>query len=375
MKPTSEKISLQQFILLIVFFELGTSIVIGIGTEAKQDAWIAVIPATIAGVILVLMYYKAFKLGDGNLYDLFAQCFGKFLSKILIYTYVVYFLYAASRVLRDFNELLVTVVLPNSPIEFTSFLFMGVVIYVIYLGLEVFSRTATIFAPYMILFLLAITVFLWVNGNIDFSNLRPVLAEGIQPVYQAFFPQLLTFPFGEMVVFTVIFPHVNKLKKSSKPLWMATAVSGFIIILYIVINIAVLGPEGYARTTFPLLSSAREISIADFIERLDALVVFIEMLGVFVKVSIYFYCVLKGLEAVHKVTYRYFAFPVGMLIATFSIIIAYSFNEHLIEGLDIVPLYLHIPFQYLIPSLVFVILLIKSRKGGNSNHEKKNYDT
>ncbi|WP_078381785.1 GerAB/ArcD/ProY family transporter [Sutcliffiella halmapala] len=375
MKIKLEQISLQQFILLFIFFEIGTSIVIAIATEAKQDAWIAVIIATVVGLVLMCIYYKSFKLKQGTLYELLSHSFGRHLSKLLKYAYIVYFLYCSCRVLRDFNELLVSAVLPNTPIEFTSFLFMAVVVYIIYFGLEVFSRTTTIFAPYMFLFLATITLFLWVNGSIDLSHLKPVLADGMGPVYRSLFPELLTFPFGELIVFTVIFPQVKNISKSIKPLLLAILISGIIILFYLILNISVIGPTSYARTTFPLLSTAREISIANFLERLDALVVFIVMLGVFVKVSIYFYCALKGLESIYKLPYRYFAFPMGMLTATFSVVIAYSFNEHIIEGLEIVPLYLHIPFQYILPFLVFIILLIKSKKGATSNLEKKNYNT
>src|SRR5690242_5217840 len=49
-------ISLIQLLCLIVLFELGSAILIGVGIEAKQDAWLAIMIAMIFGVVLFIMY-------------------------------------------------------------------------------------------------------------------------------------------------------------------------------------------------------------------------------------------------------------------------------------------------------------------------------
>lgn len=371
MKQPAEQISLFECMLLIILFEIGTSIVVGIGTDADRNAWIAVIIANIIGLGLFYMYFQSFKMQRVNLYELIIYCFGKFIGKMIVFLYIIYFLYITVRVLRDFNELLITIVLPVTPIEFSSLIFMAVVSYVIYLGFEVFSRTTVVFAPYILLFLAAIVFFLSINSSIDLSNLQPVLSSGIKPIWEAVFPGLITFPFGELIVFTVILPQVKNTQKGFRPFLLAIIAAGVLINIYTILNISVLGSSAYSRTVFPLLSSAREISIANFLERLDALVVFIVMLGVFVKVSIFFYCALKGFEFVYRLSYRYFAFPVGMMIAIFSTLIAFSLNEHLKEGLVIVPYYLHLPFQFVIPFLIFLVVAYKKKKGGGFSNEKK----
>lgn len=374
MYNTTEEISIYEFILLIILYEVGTAIVVIIGADAKQDAWIAVIIATALGIVLFFLYYRSYLLKDGSFYELLLHCLGKKIGTVFIVLYTVYFIYLTSRVLRDFNEVLLTVVLPNTPIEFSSILFMGVVSYVLYLGFEVFSRTTVIFAPYLFLFLFCFVIFLVINSSVDLSNLRPVLSEGFSPVLKSVFPSLLTFPFGELIVFTIIFPQVKNVKKSFKPIALAILSAGIIITITVIINISVLKESGYLRTNFPLLTTAREISIADFIERLDPFVVFIVMLGVFVKVSIYLYCALKGIEAIYKKPYRYFSFPIAMITATSSVMIAFSLNEHLKEGLEIVPLYLHVPMQIAIPMLIFFMLLMKSRKKGDVQNGQDNKD-
>jgi spore germination protein KB len=86
------------------------------------------------------------------------------------------------------------------------------------------------------------------------------------------------------------------------------------------------------------------------------------MFGIMVKIGIFFFGAVKGLEHISKREYRSFLFPIGSLICLSSIIITDSFAEHLEEGLKIVPLFIHIPFQFALPFLLLVIVLIRTRK-------------
>ena len=53
-----ENISLTQLFMLIFNFLLGSAIVIGVGKDAKQDAWIAIILMTLIGIGLMYFYYS-----------------------------------------------------------------------------------------------------------------------------------------------------------------------------------------------------------------------------------------------------------------------------------------------------------------------------
>jgi spore germination protein KB len=80
-----EKISLSQFFLMIVIFQLGTAIVIGLGQSAKQDAWISVGIATIYGVLLIFAYCFMLSLLPGKgFYELLKIAYGSLLSRILL---------------------------------------------------------------------------------------------------------------------------------------------------------------------------------------------------------------------------------------------------------------------------------------------------
>lgn len=362
-KMQKENISLGQLSTLTILFLLGSAIVIGIGSDAQNDAWIAQVIALFIGVGVILFYYKfSSNLPEKNLFQIFEFCFGRKISIILSIFYVAYFIYISCRVLRDFGELITTAIMPNTPIEIISVTFSILMGYIIYLGLEVFARTSEIFTPYIFLFFLLLTIFLFASGDVDIQQIKPILGEGFKPVIKAIFPGILTFPYGEFITFMVIFPSVTAKKYKLRVLMISVVIAALLLIISSLLMICTIGVDTMLRSNFPLLSVARNVSIGNFIERIDALVVFIMMLTLFVKSSIYFFAALKGLEHVFRLPFRYFAIPSAMIVSLFSVLISVNFADHIQEGILMVPKFLHIPFQFILPIIVFMVLLWKKRK-------------
>lgn len=64
-----ENISLNQLLALIIGFNLGSSVVLGIGLLGKQAAWIVVLFSSFIGLVIVLAYYFMSTFSpDKNLY-------------------------------------------------------------------------------------------------------------------------------------------------------------------------------------------------------------------------------------------------------------------------------------------------------------------
>ncbi len=363
MKQQVEKISLWQLYILIICFQIGSAALVGIGNDAKQDAWVAVIIATFIGIAIMLYYiFLLSKVPEKNLFELLIFCFGKWIGKFLTLIYVLYFFYISARVLRDFCELLVSTIFEVTPIEVISITMMLVIAYMFQHGLEVLGRTSEVFFPYVVAFIVLTGLGVWFSGELELSNIRPILGEGFRPIVKALFPQLITFPFGEAITFMVITAYVGTTKHVKKVSAAGVFTSGFLLTYGAVIQISTLGVELKDRANFPLLSASREISLLNFIERVDIIIVFFVMFGIIVKVGIFFYGGLKGLELITNKPYRSMTLPMGALIAFFSVVISHNFVEHIEEGLVFVPFYLHLPFQFGIPLLLLPFILWKTKK-------------
>ncbi|MCT8139436.1 GerAB/ArcD/ProY family transporter [Anaerobacillus sp. CMMVII] len=149
----NRKNKLIPIVYLIIIFQIGSAVVVGVAQDAKQDAWIAIIIASWIGAFIIYTYAFILSYDVGkNLFEIMGQIFGRILAILLSLIYIFYFFYIASRVLRDFLEMLITYIFPSTPIEVLGISFMLVVLYVVYLGPEVIARTAETFAPYILVF-------------------------------------------------------------------------------------------------------------------------------------------------------------------------------------------------------------------------------
>ncbi|WP_071396169.1 GerAB/ArcD/ProY family transporter [Bacillus tuaregi] len=358
-----ENLSLSQLVALIFIFLLGSAMIMGVGVELRQSAWVAIVIATGLGTGLMYFYYTLnHMLPNHNLYELMEFGFSRPVAVFFTILYIIYFLYISSRLNRDFAELISTSVLPLTPIEIIVLTVMLVIVYIIYLGIEVLARVSEVFFPYLIGFLFLIIIFLFASGRIHFQNARPILGNGIIPVIKGIFPGLITFPFGELIVFTVVLSSITHFQKAKKATLMAVIMAGLFLAFASFIVLLALGADTMQYSQFPLLSAARKISVANFIERTDAFVVFIMMLGILVKSSLFFYAGLKGLEYIFRIPYRNFTFPIGMTVSCFSIWVAENFAEHLEEGIIFVTKYLHPPMQFVIPLFLFGSIVWKNKR-------------
>ncbi|URT71806.1 GerAB/ArcD/ProY family transporter [Cytobacillus firmus] len=358
-----ENISLSQLLTLLINFLLGSAIVVGVGGDAKKDAWIAIAASVMFGFGIMLFYYFLISRVPGkNFYELMEIGFKRPIAIIFSNLYAVYFLYLASRVVRDFGELIASAILPSTPIEIISLTICLAMAYILYLGLEVLGRTSEIFTPYLFGFLFLLTILLFASGNANLNEIKPVLGDGVKPVLKALFPTLIVFPFGELIAFTLILPVVTNFKYCLRVSLLGVAIAGALLLFAMFLMIVTLGTDALLRSNFPMLSSAREVSIGNFIERIDALVVFIMMLGILVKGSVFMFAGLKGLEYTFRLPYRYFSLPVAMIVSAYSVLISVNFGDHWQEGLEMVPYFLHLPMQFGLPSLVLIAVLWKRRK-------------
>ena len=290
---------------------------------------------------------------------------GKVLGRSLSYLYILYFTYLAARVLRDFGELLVTFAYPDTPLFIINALLTLAVVYTIRKGIEVLARTGELL--FVLMYLLAITGFILVvvSGLIDIKNLKPVLEHGILPVLKATITQTLYVPFGEVIVFTMIMPYLNKSKKARMTGLFALGLSGINLAIVMAFNISVLGVDLTTLAAFPLLSTIQTIQVADFLERLDVYFMLALIIGGFFKISIFCYAAVTGTANLFNIKEpSRMVYPIGLVILILSITMASNFSGHLQEGLQIVTLYLHLPFQVIIPIILLGIAFIKNRING-----------
>ncbi|WP_217279843.1 GerAB/ArcD/ProY family transporter [Niallia circulans] len=358
-----EKISLNQLFHIVIGFNLGSSLIIGIGINAKQDAWIAVLCSSIIGIFIALFYYHFQEiLPNKHFSEMLEYILNRPISIFITYIYTLYFFYLAARVIRDFGELVTTFILPNTPIEVCSLSFVIILTYIIYLGVEVLGRVTEVFTPYSILFIILVTILLFGNNDIKLERVTPILATGVKPLLNTIFPYELIRPYGQLFALTFLFSHLPKQQYARHTLVYSVLSSGFWLTIGTFIVTTSLGPYVASRSTFPLVSATRLISIGDFLQRVDAFAIFIIALGVVIKICIFSFAALKGLEYIFKLPYRVLVIPMMCILTICSSLISINFSDHITESITVVPYFLSLPLFFLLPSLFMVLALIKKKK-------------
>ncbi|QHW29834.1 GerAB/ArcD/ProY family transporter [Paenibacillus rhizovicinus] len=355
----------------ITLFELGTAVVISVGMDAKQDAWLVILIGCLIGIAMFAgVYGTLYKLyPDSSMTEYARKIIGPVPGWLLGFVYLLYFIYIAGRDTRDFIDLLSAAAYDATPMFALAVFMLIAVSYTIYLGVEVFGRTAFLF------FLLSCGIFMFIIVLVVFSDMSdsrrmlPVLGDGWNPVLKALFPTNLTFPFGEMIVMTMFLPYLSKTFKAVKIGSGAMALSALILCVVTFVNISVLGIEIASRATFPLFTSLSRLRLAEIVQRMDALVLFMLIICSFFKIGTFMFAAILAARDLFRVTnHTTLIMPVGLVILITTLTVSGSLTEHLQEGLKIVPYYLHLPLQFAIPLLLLIIgLLRRGRRSAASS--------
>ncbi|MDY0943710.1 GerAB/ArcD/ProY family transporter [Priestia megaterium] len=247
----------------------------------------------VGGFLLFLVYYQLHRYyPDLLLVELTQKIMGKWIGRLVSFLYIFYFANLASRVIRDFGDMLLTFAYPDTPLFIVNALLMFVVIYTVSKGIEVLARSSQLL--FILLYLFAISGFLLIvcSGLLDFKNLKPVLENGLWLPLKVSLTQNVYFPFGETIVFLMILPYVKNVSKGIGI--SAIGLTGINLMTTMIINVSVLGLSLTARSQFPLLSTVESIQVADFLERLDVFFMLTAVIGGFIRTSVFFYAVVIG---------------------------------------------------------------------------------
>ena len=348
------KISSYQLIGIMIGFLYG--IVVNPTVGAKENAWIVFLAAWAVGYVLLSMYLAISKSNPGlNLIEILRSCFGKYIGNAIGLLYVWYFIHLAAIILRNFGEFDVAVIYAETPIIFLNICSMLVVIYAARSGIEVMGRSAEVVAT--IIPVTVILVFLFIYPAIDINNIFPILKDGIRPLLGSFL-STITFPFGELVVFLMIFPHLNDSKKLVKSSLIRLTIMGFILFIVTFRDLLVLGPNMFSRIVFPSAITAKLIPNLN----VDPIIFLNQLIGGGIKITILLYCGSSALTQIFNLkNYKIFVIPLAIIIVALSEWLYKSSMETINWSINNYAYYA-IPFQLIIPGILLVISLVKRKK-------------
>jgi spore germination protein KB len=360
-KPT---IGIIETLFTMLLFLIGSSVIFGLNLQAEKAAWVVSLAAGSIGLLLFHLYVYIWRNNEfGNLHLILKRNLGKFLGFAASLMYALYFAYLASRVLTDFSMFITSTLLYSMHPFLVKFSIFLVIVYTYVKGLEAFIRSAVIIGVVTVLFLILIPFWIVVSGTFHWEYIDPIFAMDVKKVFKTL-PTMIVFPFGELIAFLMIFPHLNSehrtylSKKGSYIIVFFTV----LLSLFSFLAIGALHPELAVNYTFPIISAIERVTLFNFIERLDIFAVIVIIFGGYFKIATFTFASVKLAKySIPKINPKLLTFSVLVVIYLLSYTYAENISEHLLVGLKFVPIFIHLPMAILLPILIFIVTFIKKK--------------
>lgn len=360
-----QRIGTFQLFTMVVLSQLGNAIVLGIGLDAKKDAWIALLIGTICGIGLFFLYSYSYQLSGerDSLLNMLQKAFNRPISRILAFLYYGYFLYLAARVTADFSFFINGVLLTN--INVSAWVIKATILllvaYICYLGIETIGRTSENLFFLMLSFIVLVITLMFFQEQFEFKHLRPVLENGWIPIFRTVFPTIINFPFGESsLVLLCFFQFLTTFSPFLKKGWLSILISGILLMLAAILNVGVLTADLAKSFNFPFMKTIEHINFLNFIRHVELLAVLVFMIGGLIKILLFAYAGITGMSELFKLnSYKKMIIPLLLIVYLICVLFMKSYAIHIYIGLKIIPLYVHLFFQIYVPILFFISLLIK----------------
>ncbi|MDF9408403.1 MAG: Spore germination protein YndE [Pelotomaculum sp. PtaB.Bin013] len=358
------KISSKQAIFLMVSMVLPTAFLFMASVTArlaKQDGWISLLLATLAVLLIArLVVNLSLRFPGKTIFQFPEVILGRWPGKVIALLYIWWLINLNSEILRQFGSFMVAAFMPETPIIVFELLIMVIAAYAVRNGLEVFTRANEVLLPVILGMVLVVNILL--IPELDLKRLLPVYIDnGVVPVIKGSVMPAVWL--GEIAVMAVLIPCLNKAKEAYRVAAAATIITGGILIFSYVNSMALYGPEAVAGWIFPSLNKVRMVHIATFLERLEAIIMFVWVAGGLVKICIFYWAAALGsAQWLELNDYKPLVLPVGVILLALSVM-AHDSILDLYTYLSTSALPLSIVFQAGIPLLLLVVAVFRGQGG------------
>jgi len=236
------------------------------GTHAGRDLWMTPFVACLAGFYAFWVAVKLHKMYPKQTVMEYSEAIlGKWVGKMVTAFLLFYYLDSLGIISREYAEFIIGGFLPNTPLYVVTGSMLFVCALAVYGGIEVIARATQMFMPTIFIVLAALFIFL--IPDLEIKNMFPILEKGFGPVFKGSVSFIGWF--GEFFLAAFLLPFVTDHENTKKwgiisviSVLLAMSMSNFIGLL--------LFGESVSKLMYPVLTAAKFINIADFIEHIEA---------------------------------------------------------------------------------------------------------
>jgi spore germination protein len=357
---SDDKITTTQTSILITDSVLGAGILTLprslIESAQTPDVWLSVL---IGGFIVMLAALVMVKLSqqfpNHTIYQYSKRIVGPLPGGLLSLCLISYYIVIAGFEVRVFAEVTMYYLLEGTPIWAIVIPFIWVGAYIGFGGLNAIARVFQIIFPISI-FILVLSYFLSIR-LFDINHLRPVLSEGLVPVFKGLKSSVLIFTGFEVIMSLVA--HMQHPERAVKATFAGIGVPFVLYLMTVVVVIGGMSVDSVMNSTWPTIDLLRSFEIAGLIfERFEFPFLVIWMMQLFCNFTSFFYNSSLGISQVFHIKFHYALF--GLIPVIFiATMIPKRINDVFKLGETIGMM--GIVLFFLLPVLLSVILIVRKK--------------
>ncbi len=347
----------KQLLLAVACFIFGSTLQssFSIGVT-KQDTWIVVITGFIVGAIVALICLTlSSKFPGKTIIEINEIVYGKVIGKVVSSLYIFVIFSSVYLNTRDVGNFIVRDTMPQTPLAAILIIFIFVCAFAVNKGIVAIVRLGFLFFLLYIIALI-ISIILLLN-NMNFSYFSPSFTLPIMNYVQGTHIIGLI-PFGEVYIFMMIYPSVDKNCKVKKSVLSGMLIAAIAMLIIAIRDWSVLGSTA---TIFklPTYQTVSVIEVGETLSRAEALFSISFVVLLFFKISVMYYALMIAFAQIFNIkSYKPLTYIVGIISICLSILIYDSVSENAYFAPNIAPTYVTF-FAVVLP--ILALLIAKAR--------------
>ncbi|MDD4413673.1 MAG: endospore germination permease [Oscillospiraceae bacterium] len=361
------KLSPRQLMILASGFSFGTTPLVLPSSMAKlagPDVWLSILFGMATGMLFIWIYAKLGELNpDKTFVEVIKLYFGKWAGGLVVVLFIISALVLTDQAVWYMGDFIHTEFVPDFPVLPIHVLFIAVLAFALWCGVETMYRTTELLFAFLFTFI--IVAILMLIPNMKPENLLPVMEKGVPPVLKGSILYIascvLPLVFLNMV-YPVCFENV---KESKKALFKGYLLGAFTNLITVTVCVIVMGSNLVSNIRFPMFITSKEINIFVIFSRIEAVTFSIWMSVSFISAFSYAYAGIFGLAQLLKMkNYKILVLPIGLLLAVYSLNIYTNTSYQIKWDMTVWPLF-SFTLGFILPLVLLIMSIIRKIKGKN----------
>lgn len=356
-----EKIEAISIILVVMINKLILNIPYYIVKLVGSGAIINLLYIGIIDFLVLLVIIKLFKnFETADILDISEYLGGKTLKNLIGFLCIGLFFLVAFITLIDFSNVLHTIYFSNFPMAYILFFFIFGVLIANLIGLKGISKAACFIIPFALISV--IITFFTSFENLDIKDLTPFFGKSYNNTFITGLSNC--FAMYILVIYYFLKPLLKDIREFKKISVTSYLISFILLILTIIPMLTLFNTSSNSEPINSLFLLSRQIELGRFLQRIDALFIFLWIFAIFSYLSFIIFMINRIIKKIVPISNeKMHSYSTCSLLFGLSLIPINISHIHFIE--DTLYRYLIIGFAFILGIIILVLANIKKIKQKN----------